>query len=158
MKSLSRVWLLGTPWTAAYQAPPSMGFSRQEYWSGVPLPSPWYSVKFVIFICIILVCFFHLSYLAFIFECIKRLLGSKSNLPNVFRRGTPASCSLYSVPTHCLSLTTVLSFLFILPLPPKLRIYIHLLSIAVGLRFAALNDKHILLHSFCASEIQEGLR
>ena len=34
-KSLSRVWLLATPWTAAYQAPPSMGFSRQEYWSGV---------------------------------------------------------------------------------------------------------------------------
>ena len=40
VKSLSRVWLLATPWTAAYQAPPSMGFSRQEYWSGVPLPSP----------------------------------------------------------------------------------------------------------------------
>ena len=39
-KSLSRVWLLATPWTAAYQAPPSMGFSRQEYWSGVLLPSP----------------------------------------------------------------------------------------------------------------------
>ena len=39
-KSLSRVWLLGTPRTAAHQAPPSMGFSRQEYWSGVPLPSP----------------------------------------------------------------------------------------------------------------------
>ena len=39
-KSLSRVWLLATPWTAAYQAPLSMGFSRQEYWSGVPLPSP----------------------------------------------------------------------------------------------------------------------
>ena len=38
--SLSRVWLLATPWTTAYQAPPSMGFSRQEYWSGVPLPSP----------------------------------------------------------------------------------------------------------------------
>ena len=36
VKSLSRVWLLTTPWTAAYQAPPSMGFSRQEYWSGVP--------------------------------------------------------------------------------------------------------------------------
>ena len=35
----SRVRLLVTPWTAAYQAPPSMGFSRQEYWSGVPLPS-----------------------------------------------------------------------------------------------------------------------
>ena len=39
MKSLSRVQLLATPWTAAYQAPPPMGFSRQEYWSGVPLPS-----------------------------------------------------------------------------------------------------------------------
>ena len=39
VKSLSRVRLLATPWTAAYQAPPSMGFSRQEYWSGVPLPS-----------------------------------------------------------------------------------------------------------------------
>ena len=40
VKSLSRAWLLVTPWTGAYQAPPSMGFSRQEYWSGVPLPSP----------------------------------------------------------------------------------------------------------------------
>ena len=40
VKSLSRVWLLATPWTVAHQAPPSMGFSRQEYWSGVPLPSP----------------------------------------------------------------------------------------------------------------------
>ena len=39
VKSLSRVWLFATPWTAAYQAPPSMGFSRQEYCSGVPLPS-----------------------------------------------------------------------------------------------------------------------
>ena len=40
VKSLSRVRLFATPWTAAYQALPSMGFSRQEYWSGVPLPSP----------------------------------------------------------------------------------------------------------------------
>ena len=40
MKSLSRVRLFATPWTAAYQPPPSMGFSRQEYWSGLPLPSP----------------------------------------------------------------------------------------------------------------------
>ena len=44
VKSLSHVQLLVTPWTAAYQAPPSMGFSRQEYWSGVPLPSPCYSL------------------------------------------------------------------------------------------------------------------
>ena len=41
VKSLSRVRLLATPWTAAYQPPPSMGFSRQECWSGVPLPSPF---------------------------------------------------------------------------------------------------------------------
>ena len=40
VKSFSHVWLLTTPWIAAYQAPPSMGFSRQKYWSGVPLPSP----------------------------------------------------------------------------------------------------------------------
>ena len=40
VKSLSRVRLLATPWTAAYQGPPSMGFSRQEYWSGLPFPSP----------------------------------------------------------------------------------------------------------------------
>ena len=42
VKSLGRAQLLVTPWTAAYQAPPSMGFSRQEYWSRVPLPSPIY--------------------------------------------------------------------------------------------------------------------
>ena len=40
VKSLSRVQLFPNPWTAAYQAPPPTGFSRQEYWSGVPLPSP----------------------------------------------------------------------------------------------------------------------
>ena len=40
VKSLSHVQLSVTPWTATYQAPQSMGFSRQEYWSGVPLPSP----------------------------------------------------------------------------------------------------------------------
>ena len=40
VKSLSRVRPSATPWTSAFQAPPSMGFSRQEYWSGVALPSP----------------------------------------------------------------------------------------------------------------------
>ena len=40
MKSLSRVRLFAIPWTVAYQAPPSMGFSRQQYWSGLPFPSP----------------------------------------------------------------------------------------------------------------------
>ena len=40
VKSLSRAQLFATPWTVAYQAPPSMGFSRQEYWSGLSFPSP----------------------------------------------------------------------------------------------------------------------
>ena len=47
VKLLSCVWLFGIPWTVAHQAPPSMAFSRQEYWSGLPLPSPTvvYSVQ-----------------------------------------------------------------------------------------------------------------
>ena len=40
VKLLSHVWLLATPWTAAHQAPPCLGFSRQEHWSGLPFPSP----------------------------------------------------------------------------------------------------------------------
>ena len=43
VKSLSHVWLLATSWTAVYQAPPSMGLSRQEYWSGMQLPFPFLS-------------------------------------------------------------------------------------------------------------------
>jgi len=45
VKSLSRVQLLVIPWTADHQAPPSIGFSRQEYWSGLPLPSPPHSSR-----------------------------------------------------------------------------------------------------------------
>ena len=45
VKSLSCVWLFATPWTVAYQAPPSTGFSRQEYWSG--LPFPWIGINFI---------------------------------------------------------------------------------------------------------------
>ena len=47
VQSLSRVRLLATPWTAVYQGPPSMGFSRQEYWSGWPLPFPRQLLKSV---------------------------------------------------------------------------------------------------------------
>ena len=47
VKSLSHVQLLATPWTAAHQAPPSMGFSRQKCWSGLPLPSP--TISFSLF-------------------------------------------------------------------------------------------------------------
>ena len=48
VKSLSRVRLFETPWTAAYQAPPTMGFSRQEYWSGMPSPSLNYRLDMLI--------------------------------------------------------------------------------------------------------------
>ena len=48
VKLLSRAQLLATPWTATYQCPPPMGFSRQEYWSGVPLPSPANSLRIAI--------------------------------------------------------------------------------------------------------------
>ena len=61
VKSLSRVRLFETPWIAAYQAPPPMGFSRQEYWSGVPLPS-----------LVLLVAIFNLTYGSLIFFCRKR--------------------------------------------------------------------------------------
>ena len=49
VKSLSQVRLFSTLWAAAYQAAPSMGFSRQEYWSGVPLPSPIFDHRYIYF-------------------------------------------------------------------------------------------------------------
>ena len=52
VKSLSREQLLATPRTEAYQAPPSMGFARQEYWGGVPLPSPLNCIGTIIFYCL----------------------------------------------------------------------------------------------------------
>ena len=61
VKSLSRVQLLATPWTAAYQTPPSMGFSRQEYWSGVPSPSPPFLLWAGLNGCIVLVTLPNLS-------------------------------------------------------------------------------------------------
>ena len=57
VKSLSRVWLFATPWTAAHQAPLSMGFSRQENWSGVPLPSPTYVYSHTHTFCLIYLAF-----------------------------------------------------------------------------------------------------
>ena len=51
VKSLSHVWLFATPWNAAHQAPPSMGFSRQEHWSGVPSPSPTFHTTHTQFTC-----------------------------------------------------------------------------------------------------------
>ena len=68
VKSLSRVQLLATPWTAAHQAPPSMRFSRQEYWSRVSLPSPFVLPRLLILI---------RSHL-FIFSFISNILGGGS--------------------------------------------------------------------------------
>ena len=45
LSRFSRVWLCVTQWTAAHQAPPSLGFSRQEHWSGLPFPSPMQESK-----------------------------------------------------------------------------------------------------------------
>jgi len=53
LSSFSHVWLCATPWTVAYQAPPSMGFSRQEYWSGVPSPSMSHSIVVLYFFALI---------------------------------------------------------------------------------------------------------
>ena len=60
VKSLSRVRLSATPWPAAHPAPPSMGFSRQECWSGVPLPSPWVAWAACMFWKLVLCQLFHL--------------------------------------------------------------------------------------------------
>ena len=67
VKSLSRFRLLATPWTAAYQAPLSMGFSRQEYWSGVPLPSPLMRniPSLIMIIVVIVLTFWHIIIVAF---------------------------------------------------------------------------------------------
>ena len=66
VKSLSCVQLSVTPWTAAYQAPPSMGFSRQEYWSGVPLSSP--DVKLLVLN--------YMAYLCFLLSLVYKVLFS----------------------------------------------------------------------------------
>ena len=60
VKSLSHVRLLATLWTAAFQAPPSMGFSRQEYWSGVPLPFPCYTLRICLSYSWMFLCFYSL--------------------------------------------------------------------------------------------------
>ena len=66
VKSLSCVWPSATPWTAAFQSPPSMGFSRQEYWSGVPLPSLYqYAVSLFSLIILLFSLFFLYSPFSF---------------------------------------------------------------------------------------------
>ena len=73
-KSLSRVRLFATPWTVAHQAPPSMGFSRQEYWSGVPSPSPKKYLTQVIIFTAFNVCWTNT-------QCIQRNENTVGNMP-----------------------------------------------------------------------------
>ena len=71
VKSLSRVRLLATPWTAAFQAPPSMGFSRQEYWSGVPLRMTSRKIKICKFTLGFILLSFILAYIRDVFVCVR---------------------------------------------------------------------------------------
>ena len=81
---LSHVLLLVTPWTAAYQAPPSMGFSRQECWSGVPLPSPLFSSL-------------HPSYLKMLLHCLAYIVSHEKYADSAF-------CSfVYNMPVFSLA-------------------------------------------------------
>ena len=91
MKSLSCVRLLATPRTAAYQAPPSMGFSRQEYWSGVPLPSPSFLVGTIysLSLCIIPISGYHLH--SFPLLCSRVPVSPSGKL--LYNSGIPVSMS-----------------------------------------------------------------
>ena len=90
VKSLSHVWLLVTPWTTAYQAPPSMGFSKQEYWNEVPLPSP------------IILWRRHISYLHFLKHHIRDLTNIFCKVSNSKHLSLCGSYGLY----HRLAIVT----------------------------------------------------
>ena len=84
VKSLNPVQLSATPWTAAHQAPPSMGFSRQEYWSGMPLPSPKYMLITLKPLCSCL----HKIILAWACACVC-VIKSEGNMVAVYITGRP---------------------------------------------------------------------
>ena len=67
-----------TSWTAAYQAPPSMGFSRQEYWSGVPLPSPIYIYMYMYIYIYVYIYIYIYIYISYKHLCVKNLKKIKS--------------------------------------------------------------------------------
>ena len=114
VKSLSCVQLFATPWTAAYQAPPSMGFSRQEYWSGVPLPTPWgrsiVTNSERVFIFFFWIYLKYTSYLVIFFDC---RLGFPSPFHwhysylrvFVLHVGLDSNLSLCKSPRYCISFT-----------------------------------------------------
>ena len=92
VKLLSRVWPSATPWTAAHQAPPAMGFSRQEYWSGVLLPSPMWMLtapKYQSPVLLNMKCLFFSIFL---------LSGNDTVVPLLFRPNTRWTFWLVSFP------------------------------------------------------------
>ena len=88
VKSLSRVRPSATPWTAVFQAPPSMGFSRQEYWSGVPLPSPKLCLSHILFHFVTRYFFLTLIIIPFL----KRRSDYAKKLEVLFLMGLPRCC------------------------------------------------------------------
>ena len=82
VKLLSHVWLLATPWTIAYQAPPSMGFSRQEYWSGVPFLSPLAATTGFILLWNALCSRHHITHLLSIYFVPDSVLGATDSAVN----------------------------------------------------------------------------
>ena len=128
VKSLSCVQLLATSWTAAHQAPPFMGFSRQEYWSGVPLPSPRIRGNLYLKICCphsnlsgVLPIELQVSYFSnepqalkeeeFLGSCPIMLLG----FPEVYAERMKMNCELVAVLYLCFSMMAV----FLLVVIPK---------------------------------------
>ena len=104
VKSLSSAQLLATPWTAAYQAPPSMGFSRQEYWSGVPLPSPGNLFYFYLIPTTILI------YLAHQFSSVQSLSHVR-----LFATPWTAACQASLFITNSWSLLKLMSIELVMP-------------------------------------------
>ena len=106
MKSLSHVQLLATPWTAAYKAPPSMGFSRQEYWSGLPLPSPVVGNLGMIIIIKVnsklhTIMYFFLSHLSFVNFCFSTVSQSVSSVTHsCLTLYDPMNHSMPGLPVH----------------------------------------------------------
>ena len=90
VKLLSRVWLLATPWTVAHQAPPSMGFSRQEYWSGVQLPSLVYSVYYIIYNYIYIVIYIYIYVIKNMMFKARHFHNGYQALPGISRPGEVA--------------------------------------------------------------------
>ena len=123
LSCFSRVWLCATPEPAAHQAPPSMAFSRQEYWSGVPLPSPQHYANHPEYIVILMDQFSSIQSLS----CVQLfatpwITARQASLSITNSRSSPKPISIESVmPSSHLILCRPL--LLLPPIPPSIRIF-----------------------------------